>query len=46
MIRAVQKVRDRLLRATAALNKAGIPYGVAGGNAVRRVFESMTSAAI
>jgi hypothetical protein len=34
MIRAVEKVRERLLRATAALDKAGIPYAVAGGNAV------------
>src|SRR6266542_3821953 len=34
MIRAVEKVRDRLRRATAALNKAGVPYAVAGGNAV------------
>lgn len=34
MIRAVEKVRERLLRATAALEKAGIPYAVAGGNAV------------
>ena len=28
------KVRDRLLRATAALNAAGIPYAVVGGHAV------------
>ena len=34
MERAVAKVRDRLLRATAALNAAGIPYAVVGGNAV------------
>src|SRR3954467_448780 len=34
MVRAVEKVRERLLRATAALEKAGIPYAVAGGNAV------------
>src|SRR5262245_48982330 len=34
MIRAVEKVRERLLRATAALEKAGIPYAVVGGNAV------------
>jgi hypothetical protein len=31
MERAVAKVRDRLLRATAALNQAGIPYAVVGG---------------
>jgi hypothetical protein len=34
MERAVAKVRDRLLRATAALNSAGIPYAVVGGHAV------------
>jgi hypothetical protein len=34
MVRAVEKVRERLLRSTAALEKAGIPYAVAGGNAV------------
>src|SRR6516162_672302 len=34
MERAVAKVRDRLLRATAALNAAGIPYAVVGGHAV------------
>jgi hypothetical protein len=34
MIRAVEKVRERLLRATAALEKAGLPYAVGGGNAV------------
>jgi hypothetical protein len=34
MERAVTKVRERLLRATAALNRAGIPYAVVGGNAV------------
>lgn len=34
MERAVAKVRERLLRATAALNQAGVPYAVAGGHAV------------
>ena len=34
MIRAVEKVRERLLRATAALERASIPYAVVGGNAV------------
>jgi hypothetical protein len=34
MERAAAKVRERLLRATAALNQAGVPYAVAGGNAV------------
>jgi hypothetical protein len=34
MERAVAKVRERLLRATAALNQAGVPHAVVGGNAV------------
>lgn len=34
MERAVANVRERLLRATAALNKTGVPYAVVGGNAV------------
>ena len=34
MERAVEKVRDRLLRSTAALEAAGVPYAVIGGNAV------------
>ncbi len=34
MERAVAKVRERLLRATSILNRAGIPYAVVGGHAV------------
>jgi hypothetical protein len=34
MVRAVELVRERLLRSTAALEGAGLPYAVAGGNAV------------
>jgi hypothetical protein len=34
MERAVVKVRERLLRATRALNEAGVPYAVVGGHAV------------
>lgn len=34
MVRAVQKVEERLLRSTATLEAAGIPYAVIGGNAV------------
>ncbi len=34
MIRAVEKVRERLLRAAQALERAGVPYAVAGGHAV------------
>jgi hypothetical protein len=33
-VRAVELVRDRLLRATAALETAGIGYAVIGGNAI------------
>lgn len=46
MVVAVERVRERLLRATAALEQAGVPYAVAGGNAVAawvaRVDESAT----
>ena len=34
VVRAVELVRERLLRATSALEAAGIPYAVAGGNAI------------
>jgi hypothetical protein len=34
MARAVEKVRERLLRATEALEAAGVGYAVIGGNAV------------
>lgn len=34
MIQAVEKVQERTLRATGTLESAGIPYAVAGGNAV------------
>lgn len=34
MERAVAKVRERLVRATEALSRAGIPFAVVGGNAV------------
>jgi len=34
MIEAVEAVRERALRATAALRDANIPYAIAGGNAV------------
>ena len=34
MSNAVEKVRDRLLRAARALDEAGVSYAVAGGNAV------------
>lgn len=34
MFGAMEKVRQRLLRATAALEQAGIPYAVVGGHAI------------
>jgi hypothetical protein len=34
MVLAVEKVRQRLMRATAQFNKAKADYAVAGGNAV------------
>lgn len=34
MERAVEKVRERLLKSTAVLNQAGVPYAVVGGHAV------------
>jgi hypothetical protein len=34
MVRAVEKVRERLLKAATALEGAGVPYAVIGGNAV------------
>jgi hypothetical protein len=34
MVRAVEKVRERLLRAAGALERAAVAYAVAGGNAV------------
>jgi hypothetical protein len=34
MVRAVEKVRERLLRAARALEASGVSYAVAGGNAV------------
>lgn len=34
MVRAVAKVRERLERAATALDAAGVPYAVIGGNAV------------
>lgn len=46
MERAVWKVKDRLLRATAALEKAGVPYVVVGGNAVGAWIEQIDEAAV
>jgi hypothetical protein len=46
MVQAVEDVRQRLLRATAALKAAGIPYAVAGGNAVAVWVATIDKAAV
>jgi hypothetical protein len=46
MERAVEKVRGRLLRSTAALEAAGVPYAVIGGNAVMAWVEQVDEAAV
>ena len=46
MIRAVEKVRERLERAAAALEQAGVPYAVAGGNAVAAWVSRVDEAAV
>ena len=46
MIRAVEKVRERLLRATAALEQIGVPYAVIGGNAVAAWVAKVDPAAV
>jgi hypothetical protein len=46
MVRAVERVRERLLRATAALEHAGILYAVIGGNAVAAWVSRVDEAAV
>jgi hypothetical protein len=46
MVRAVEKVRERLLRASKALQDAGIPYAVVGGNAVAAWVTRVDEAAV
>ena len=46
MVRAVEKVRQRLLRSTAALEGAQIPYAVIGGNAVAAWVSRVDEAAV
>src|ERR1700738_1567805 len=46
MIRAVEKVRDRLLRATKTREEAGVPYAVVGGNAVAAWVSRVDEAAV
>lgn len=46
MIQAVEKVRERALRAAAALERAGVPYAVVGGNAVAAWVARIDAAAV
>jgi hypothetical protein len=46
MVRAVEKVRERLLRATRALEAAGARYAVIGGNAVAAWVATVEEAAV
>ncbi len=46
MVLGVERVRDRLMRASAALEGAGIPYAVAGGNAVAAWVATVDVAAV
>lgn len=46
MVSAVEKVKERLLRATAALENAAVPYAVIGGNAVAAWVTRVDEAAV
>ena len=46
MERAVQKVQERLERTAATLEKAGVPYAIIGGNAVRAWVAQADEAAV
>lgn len=46
MVTAVEKVRERLRRATQALGQAGIPYAMVGGNAVAAWVSEVDEAAV
>jgi hypothetical protein len=46
MVRAVEKVRERLRRAATALEAAGIAYAVVGGNAVAAWVATVDEAAV
>src|SRR2546423_14296323 len=46
MERAVEKVQERLERTAAALEKAGVPYAIIGGNAVRAWVAQADEAAV
>lgn len=44
--RAVEKVKDRMLRVAGALESAGVPYAVVGGNAVQFWVAQIDEAAV
>jgi hypothetical protein len=46
VVNAVEQVRQRLLKATATLEAAGVPYAVAGGNAVALWVSRVDEAAV
>jgi len=46
MVLAVERVRDRLMRACGALDAANIPYAVVGGNAVAAWVATVDAAAV
>ena len=46
MVRAVQRVEDRLQRATAAMRKAGLPYAVIGDCAVMEWIKQADESAV
>jgi hypothetical protein len=46
MVRAVEKVRERLLRAAKALDDSGVPYAIIGGNAVAAWVSRVDEAAV
>ena len=46
MILAVERSRDRLTRAVSSLEKAGVPYAVAGGDAIAAWVSRVDEAAV
>ena len=46
MVLAVERVRDRLMRASRALEAANVPYAVAGGNAVAAWVATVDASAV
>jgi hypothetical protein len=46
MVRAVEKVRQRVRRAAAALEAEGVPYAVIGGNAIAAWVSSVDETAV